>query len=158
MALDVVALDVVSFDPVGAMMSSVIFMLIFIAPNIYYNLTLLHLACNINLVYLVYLVFKHDKGALFCTRSTRWTDVLNTCTMKIYEIYNTAENIGPAPKGVCSKPMSSLPASWVSSCKSQGKMKRTGNRNEKVGGKTMKVSGKRIKGKKYGGPLPDYSK
>jgi hypothetical protein len=27
-----------------------------------------------------------------------------------------------------------------------------------VGGKTMKVSGKRIKGKKYGGPLPDYSK
>ena len=77
--------------------------------------------------------------------------------MKIFEIYNTDENIGPAPKGVCSKPMSSLPASWVSSCKSQGKMKRTGNRNEKVGGKTMKVSGKRIKGKKYGGPLPDYS-
>jgi hypothetical protein len=54
--------------------------------------------------------------------------------------------------------MSTLPASWVSSCKSQGKMKRTGNRDEKVGGKTMKVSGKRIKGKKYGGPLPDYSK
>ena len=80
-----------------------------------------------------------------------------TC-MKIFEIYNTDENIGPAPKGACSKPMSSLPASWVSSCKSQGKMKRTGNRSEKVGGKTMKVSGKRIKGKKYGGPLPDYSK
>ena len=86
------------------------------------------------------------------------TDVLNTVAMKIYEIYNTDENIGPAPKGACSKPMSSLPASWVSSCKSQGKMKRTGNRSEKVGGKTMKVSGKRIKGKKYGGPLPDYSK
>tara|TARA_B100000674_G_C37677420_1_gene839900 strand:- start:285 stop:596 length:312 start_codon:yes stop_codon:yes gene_type:complete len=87
----------------------------------------------------------------------RWIEVLNTSTMKIYEIYNTDENIGPAPRGACSKPMSSLPASWVSSCKSQGKMKRTGNRNEKVGGKTMKVSGKRIKGKKYGGPLPDYS-
>ena len=85
------------------------------------------------------------------------TDVLNTVAMKIYEIY-TGENIGPAPKGVCSKPASSLPASWVSSCKSQGKRKRTGNRNEKVGGKTMKVAGKRIKGKKYGGPLPDYSK
>ena len=84
--------------------------------------------------------------------------VLNTREMRIVEIYNTDENIGPAPKGVCSKPMSSLPASWVSSCKSQGKMKRTGNRNEKVGGKTMNVSGKRIKGKKYGGPLPDYSK
>jgi len=87
-----------------------------------------------------------------------WTQVLNTNAMKIFEIYNTDENIGPAPKGACSKPMSSLPASWVSSCKSQGKMKRTGNRSEKVGGRTMKVSGKRIKGKKYGGPLPDYSK
>ena len=83
-------------------------------------------------------------------------DVLNTVAMKIYEVY-TGENIGPAPKGVCSKPASSLPASWVSSCKSQGKRKRTGNRSEKVGGKTQKVAGKRIKGKKYGGPLPDYS-
>ena len=64
-----------------------------------------------------------------------WMDVLNTRDMKIFEIYNTDENIGPAPKGACSKPMSSLPASWVSSCKSQGKMKRTGNRKEKVGGK-----------------------
>ena len=79
-----------------------------------------------------------------------------TC-MKIYEIYNTDENIGPAPKGVCSKPASDLPASWVSSCKSKGKMKRTGNRSEKIRGKTQKVAGKRIKGKKYGGPLPDYS-
>lgn len=78
--------------------------------------------------------------------------------MKIYEIYNTAENIGPAPRGVCSKPASQLPASWVSSCKSQGKRKRTGARKEKVDGRTMRVSGKRIKGKKYGGPLPDYSK
>ncbi len=77
--------------------------------------------------------------------------------MRINEIYNTDENIGPAPRGVCSKPASSLPASWISSCKSQGKRKRSGNRSEKVGGKTVKVAGKRIKGKKYGGPLPDYS-
>jgi hypothetical protein len=84
-------------------------------------------------------------------------DVLNTVAMKIYEIYNTDENIGPAPRGACSKPASDLPASWVSSCKSQGKMKRTGNRVAKLGGTTKKVAGKRIKGKKYGGPLPDYS-
>ena len=58
--------------------------------------------------------------------------------MKIYEIY-TGENIGPAPKGVCSKPASQLPASWVSSCKSQGKRQRTGDRKEKVDGKTIKV-------------------
>ena len=77
--------------------------------------------------------------------------------MKIYEIYATDENIGPAPKGVCSKPKSSLPASWVSSCKAQGKMKRSGSRDEKIRGRTQKVTGKRIKGKKYGGPLPDYS-
>ena len=30
-----------------------------------------------------------------------WTDVLNTRAMKIYEVYNTDENIGPAPAGVC---------------------------------------------------------
>ena len=77
--------------------------------------------------------------------------------MKILEILDTDENIGPAPAGVCSKPKSSLPASWVSSCKSQGKRKRTGNRSEKIRGKTQKVTGKRVKGKKYGGPLPDYS-
>ena len=77
--------------------------------------------------------------------------------MKIIEVLGTKENIGPAPKGVCSKPKASLPASWVSSCKSQGKRKRTGSRNEKIRGKTQKVSGKRVKGKKYGGPLPDYS-
>jgi protein gp37 len=86
------------------------------------------------------------------------TDVLNTHAMKIFEIYNTDENIGPAPASACSRPAKDLPASWISSCKSQGKRKRTGNRSEKVGGKTMKVSGKRIKGRKYGGPLPDYSK
>ena len=86
------------------------------------------------------------------------TDVLNTHAMKIYEVFNTDENIGPAPAGACSRPKSKLPASWISSCKSKGKMKRTGNRSEKIGGKTKKVAGKRIKGQKYGGPLPDYSK
>ena len=77
--------------------------------------------------------------------------------MKINEVLTPNENIGPAPAGVCSRPTKSLPASWVSSCKSQGKRKRTGHRVAKLGGKTKKVAGKRIKGKKYGGPLPDYS-
>ena len=77
--------------------------------------------------------------------------------MKIYEVIGTDENIGPAPSGVCSRPKSSLPAASVAACKSQGKRKRTGNRQEKIRGKTQKVTGKRIKGKKYGGPLPDYS-
>jgi len=77
--------------------------------------------------------------------------------MRIFEVIQLKDNIGPAPRGVCSKPTSSLPASWVSSCKSQGKRKRTGARKQKVKGRTIKVANKRIKGKKYGGPLPDYS-
>ena len=77
--------------------------------------------------------------------------------MKISEVYNINENIGPAPKGVCSKPASDLPASWIASCKSQGKRRRTGNRVAKISGKTQKVAGKKIKGKKYGGPLPAWS-
>ena len=86
-----------------------------------------------------------------------WMYVLNTVTMNIKELYNTDENIGPAPAGVCSRPKSKLPASWISSCKSKGRMKRDGNRQEKIAGKTQRVAGKRIKGKKNGGPLPDYS-
>jgi len=83
--------------------------------------------------------------------------VLNIHAMKIHEVYNTDENIGPAPAGVCSRPKNQLPASWIASCKSKGRMKRTGERKQKIGGKTQKVAGKRIKGKAYGGPLPDYS-
>ena len=77
--------------------------------------------------------------------------------MRIVEVITPKENIGPAPKGVCSRPTKDLPSSWVASCKSQGRRKRTGHRVAKLGGKTKKVAGKRIKGKKYGGPLPDYS-
>ena len=77
--------------------------------------------------------------------------------MRINEVLNTKENIGPAPKGVCSRPTKDFPSSWVSSCKSQGRRRRTGNRVAKLKGKTQKVAGKKIKGKKYGGPLPDYS-
>ena len=76
--------------------------------------------------------------------------------MKIYEIYNTEEKIVPATRRVSSRPTNSLPASSIS-CKSQGKRKRTGNRVAKIGGKTQKVAGKKIKGKKYGGPLPAWS-
>jgi hypothetical protein len=77
--------------------------------------------------------------------------------MTISEICLPTEAIGPAPKGACSRPKSSLPASWVSSCKSQGKMKRDGARGYRYSGRTQKVAGKRIKGQKYGGPQPDYS-
>jgi hypothetical protein len=59
-----------------------------------------------------------------------------------------------------SKPDKDLGASNLASCKSQGYRARdgekshlitAGNRNVRI-----KVGGKKIKGKKYGGPLPDY--
>jgi hypothetical protein len=156
MALDRVALDPVSDALVGARMISVIFIRVFIGPTP--NTAKPNTAdtdTNADAD------TDADNKMLRCVTlhkiNPTWTDVLNTRAMKIYEVYNTDENIGPAPAGACSKPKSQLPASWISSCKSKGRMKRTGDRKQKIGGKTQKVAGKRIKGKKYGGPLPDYS-
>ena len=74
-------------------------------------------------------------------------------TMKALEV------IGPAPAKVCrsSKPDSALPSSWLASCKSQGYRARDGKKSHKIGSKRVTVSGKKIKGKAYGGPLKDYS-
>ncbi len=55
------------------------------------------------------------------------------------------------------KPDSALGASQLASCKSQGYRSRDGGKSHKVGSDRVKVRGKRIKGKKYGGPLPDWS-
>jgi hypothetical protein len=56
-----------------------------------------------------------------------------------------------------SKPDSELGASQLASCKSQGFRRRDGKKSHKVGKSRVKVGGKKIKGKKYGGPLPDWS-
>lgn len=83
--------------------------------------------------------------------------------MKFSEFATTPlEAIGKAPASVCrsSKPNSDLPASWVASCKSQGLRSRSGSKSHKLGKSPksrVKVGGKKIKGKKYGGPLPDWS-
>lgn len=65
----------------------------------------------------------------------------------------------PASRDLCnsSKPNSALGASNLASCKSQGYRNREGGKSHKIGGERQKVRGKRIKGKKYGGPLPDWS-
>ena len=71
------------------------------------------------------------------------------------------ENVSeePASRGLCTsgKPDSALGASQLASCKSQGYRSRDGGKSHKVGSERVKVRGKRIKGKKYGGPLPDWS-
>lgn len=65
----------------------------------------------------------------------------------------------PASRALCQsgKPDSALGASQLASCKSQGYRSRDGGKSHKVGGDRVKVRGKKIKGKKYGGPLPDWS-
>lgn len=65
----------------------------------------------------------------------------------------------PASRALCTsgKPDSALGASNLASCKSQGYRSRDGGKSHKVGSERVKVRGKRIKGKKYGGPLPDWS-
>lgn len=65
----------------------------------------------------------------------------------------------PASRALCTsgKPDSALGASQLASCKSQGYRGRDGAKSHKVGDERVKVRGKKIKGKKYGGPLPDWS-
>jgi len=79
--------------------------------------------------------------------------------MKISDIDITALDEAKASAKLCksSRPDSSLGASQLASCKSQGYRSRSGDKSHKVGKKRIKVGGKKLKGKKYGGPLPDWS-
>ncbi len=72
---------------------------------------------------------------------------------------NTAVAEEPASRALCTsgKPDEALGASQLSSCKSQGYRSRDGGKSHKVGHERVKVRGKKIKGAKYGGPLPDWS-
>jgi len=64
----------------------------------------------------------------------------------------------PASRDLClsGKPDAALGASQLASCKSQGYRARDGKKSHKIGNERITVGGKKIKGKKYGGPLPDY--
>lgn len=66
---------------------------------------------------------------------------------------------GKATKELCNSRKSdeALGASMLASCKSQGLRARDGNKKHHIRGKWVKVGGKKIKGKAYGGPLPDWS-
>lgn len=58
---------------------------------------------------------------------------------------------------VSQKSDAELGASNLASCKSQGLRARDGKKSHKIGKNRSTVGGKKIKGKKYGGPLPDWS-
>ena len=77
--------------------------------------------------------------------------------MKVSEVVTPEAK---ASKELCksSRPDKKLGSSNLASCKSQGYRSRDGDKSHKIGSKRIKVGGKKIKGKKYGGPLPDYSK
>jgi hypothetical protein len=84
--------------------------------------------------------------------------------MRIDELLTSEQDIldWQASRSLCksSKPDSALGASALASCKSQGYRRRDGNKSHKLGkskDSRVKVGGKKIKGKKYGGPLPDWS-
>ena len=81
--------------------------------------------------------------------------------MRVDELITDEQDIldWQASRSLCksSKPDSALGASALASCKSQGYRRRDGNKSHKISAnKRVKVGGKKIKGKKYGGPLPDY--
>lgn len=67
-----------------------------------------------------------------------------------------------ASRALClsSKPNSKLGASNLASCKSQGLRAREGKKSHLIGSgkkaRRVKVGGHKIKGNKYGGPLPNY--
>jgi|TARA_B110000305_G_C19018371_1_gene438137 hypothetical protein len=81
--------------------------------------------------------------------------------MRIDEILQSQDDLDEwqASKELCrsSRPNSKLGASALASCRSQGLRTRSGKKSHKVGKKRVTVGGKKIKGKSYGGPLPDYS-
>jgi hypothetical protein len=82
--------------------------------------------------------------------------------MRIDEVLTSEDDIEEwaASKELCrsSRPNSKLGASALASCRSQGLRTRSGAKSHKINKKKrVTVGGKKIKGKKYGGPLPDYS-
>jgi hypothetical protein len=81
--------------------------------------------------------------------------------MRVDEVLTDDEQLDDwrASKELClgDKPDSAIGASALSSCKSQGYRNRKGNKSHKIGKRRVKVGGKKIRGKKYGGPLPDWS-
>jgi len=69
-----------------------------------------------------------------------------------------------ASRDLCtgSKPDSAIGASALASCKSQGLRRRSGNKSHlirssgKQNASRVTMGGKKIRGKKYGGSIPDY--
>lgn len=77
--------------------------------------------------------------------------------MKIREITENLDEKAARKLCLSTKTDAELGASNLSSCKSQGLRARDGKKSHKIGNKRITVGGKKIKGKAYGGDLPDWS-
>lgn len=81
--------------------------------------------------------------------------------MRVDEVLTREDDIEEwkASKELCQSSRSdkSLGASALSSCRSQGLRRRDSKVKHTIGKKRQKISGRKVKGKKYGGPLPDWS-
>jgi len=84
---------------------------------------------------------------------------INIDSMLIKDIDEKVLDEAKASAKLCrsSRSNASLGASALASCKSQGYRRREGKKSHKIGDNRKTVGGKKIKGKKYGGPLPDWS-
>lgn len=75
--------------------------------------------------------------------------------------HNSLDESGKAARSLCtgSKPDSELGASQLASCKSQGLRARDGKKSHLMGKgpeSRMVMGGHKVKGKKYGGKIPDW--
>tara|TARA_B110000503_G_scaffold116782_1_gene176188 strand:+ start:1442 stop:1687 length:246 start_codon:yes stop_codon:yes gene_type:complete len=81
--------------------------------------------------------------------------------MRIDELLTETNDLAEwkASRELCksSRSDSSLGASALSSCRSQGLRRRDTKVKHTINKKRKNISGKKVKGKEYGGPLPDYS-
>jgi hypothetical protein len=82
--------------------------------------------------------------------------------MDLAEMETELDLIEKASRALCTggTPDKDLGASNLASCKSQGLRARDGEKSHLITAGSrhvrIKVGGKKIKGRKYGGPLPDY--
>ena len=94
-------------------------------------------------------------------KKVREQGVAEGCSFCGGKDHTALDEEGKASRSLCTsgRPDSDLGASQLASCKSQGLRARDGEKSHKLG-KSPKsrvtVGGHRIKGRKYGGPLPDY--
>lgn len=76
--------------------------------------------------------------------------------MFLYDIDESLEEEWKASRELCLSPKKNIGASAEASCKSQGLRAREGNKSHLIGDRRVTMGGKKIRGKQYGGEIPDY--